>query len=91
MSEYLTIREAFKVMKVDEWTLRGLIKKGKIESTRIHRNNWPAEQRSGKPLEIMAIKKIDLERYLASQKQGICETCDGSGLARIGEGGCTAC
>jgi hypothetical protein len=69
MSEYLTIREAFKLMNVDEWTLRGLIKKGKIESFRIHRNNWPAEQRSGKPLEIMAIKKSDLEHYLATKEK----------------------
>lgn len=68
MSEYITIREAFKLMGVDEWTLRGLIKKGKIEAHRIHRNNWPAEQRSGKPLEIMAIKKSDLEQYLANRK-----------------------
>lgn len=90
MSEYLTIREAFKVMKVDEWTLRGLIKKGKIESKRIHRNNWPEEQRSGKPLEIMAIKKIDLERYLASQKEN-CETSDSSGLSQVSEAGFTAC
>ena len=67
MSEYLTIREAFKVMNVDEWTLRRLIKKGKIEAHRIHRNNWPQEERSGKPLEIMAIKKSDLEQYLASR------------------------
>lgn len=90
-SEYLTIREAFKAMNVDEWTLRGLIKKGKIESLRVHRNTWPEAQRSGKPLEIMAIRKTEVERYLADQRQEICTNCDGSGLARQGEGGCAAC
>lgn len=68
MSEYLTIREAYKFMNVDEWTLRGLIKKGKIEAHRVHRNNWPMEQRSGKPLQIMALKRTDIDAWLTQKE-----------------------
>jgi len=66
IDDYMTIREAFLYMKCDEWHLRGLIKKGLLESVKVHRNNWPEPKRSGKPLEMMAVRKSDIDRYLST-------------------------
>jgi len=85
MTQYLTIREAWKYLQIPEWTLRKLVKTGILETVRVHRNTFPDSHRSGMPLEVLAIRKDDIEIYLNTLKPVMCKNCHGSGLAENGE------
>jgi len=64
VTEYLTVRDVFTELGMDESAVRRLIQRGHMTFEKIDRKNFPAERRTGLPVEIMAISREEFDRYL---------------------------
>jgi hypothetical protein len=64
MPEYLTIRDVFTELGLDESAVRRLIQRGHLKAEKVDRRIFPEERRTGMPLEIMAVHREELDRYL---------------------------
>jgi len=67
MPEYLTVRDVFTELGMDESAVRRLIQRGHLRFEKIDRRNFPAEKRTGLPVEIMAISRDEFEKFKSSR------------------------